>query len=71
MVRVPDAVRRYGERYGSFMLNPRRRPRTCAVCLTFCREGFDSCYPCGHMPKSLAAVLPLSSSPIANSSTVR
>lgn len=60
MIEVPDAVLRYGERYGSFMLNPLRRPRTCAICLTFCRAGFDRCYPCGHTPQSLAAVLPIS-----------
>lgn len=60
MTEVPEAVLRYGERYGSFMLNPLRRSRTCAVCLTFCRAGFDRCYPCGHMPQRLAAVLPIS-----------
>ena len=57
---VPEAVVRYGERYGNLMLNPAPGPRTCGVCMTFRREEFPTCYRCGHQPSALAAILPIS-----------
>lgn len=57
---VPEAVVRYGERYGNLMLNPVRGERTCEVCMTFCGPGFDRCYRCERTSTSLAAVLPIS-----------
>lgn len=57
---VPDAVVRYGERYGSFMLNPLPTARTCETCLTFCGVGFRHCGACAGQPSQLDAVLPIS-----------
>lgn len=57
-------VRELTEPYGNFLLNPLRpSEEVCQVCLSFCYEGYTTCYSCGRSPRYADAVLPISYSP--------